>query len=395
MKLQKTLNTHKSSKREREKKVLIGLIEQFLSKGEPVGSSSLKDAGFDDISSATIRNYFAELEKEGYLKQLHTSGGRIPTQKAYRLYAKEFYDSTMVDPEEEAIINTIRKSETKEIALYLQQAAESLSILTNFAVFLSAPRFDHDFIMDLKLVPIDYYRFLCVIVTDFGVIQTELLHTDQKLSSFSIKRIEGYFHWRLTGHNKPENLNEEEEKLSQQFYNELMLRYIVGYSNFIEEEIYRTGFSKLLHYQDFHDTTILANSLSLFENAHSMRLLLRDCSSHDALKYWIGDDLSSYAGGKQRCSVLSIPYRINKKTVGAIGVLGPIRMPYKKLFGLLNRFADGVSEALTRNIYKFKINFRQPEPGTSYLQKEERRLIGQSRLMLLEDKTTSKLIEDS
>ncbi|NGX42457.1 MAG: Heat-inducible transcription repressor HrcA [Chlamydiae bacterium] len=377
----------KSKKNEREYKVLIGLIEHFLQSGKPVGSNALKEAGFADLSSATIRNYFFLLEKEGYLKQLHTSGGRVPTQKAYQYYAKEFIDSTVISPQEEEILATLRKNETKEIALYLQQCAETLTSLTNYAVFLSAPRFDHDFIIDLKLVPVDYHRFLCVIITDFGVIQTELLHADNKLSSFSIKRIEEYFHWRLTGRDKPENLSEAEEQLAQKFYNELMVRYIVGYSNFIDEEIYRTGFSKLLTYPDFHDTTVLANSLALFENAHSMRLLLRDCSAHGTLKFWIGDDLAPYATGKPNCSVLSIPYKINKQIVGAIGILGPTRMPYKQLFGLLRAFVDSVSETLTRNIYKFKINYRQPQPGTPYIQKEEHHLIGQSRLMLLEDKT--------
>jgi len=385
----KTEKTTKSSKQEREKKVLAGLIDYYIKTGTPVGSNTLKETGFEDISSATIRNYFANLEKKGYLEQLHASGGRIPTAKAYSFYAEEFYDSNTVDPEKEKILDSLRKSESKEIALYLQQCAETLSQLTNFAVFLSAPRFDHDFIVDIKLVPIDYYRFLCVLVSDFGVIQTELMHTDQKLSTFSIKRIERYFHWRLTDHDKPDEIEPFEEKIAQKFYNELMVRYIVGYSNFIDEEVYRTGFSKLLTYPDFQDSTTLANSLALFENAHSMRLLLRECSSRDALSHWIGEDLKPYATAKTNCSVLAIPYRINQKTVGAIGLLGPLRMPYKELFGVLRAFSDSISEALTRNIYKFKIQYRQPEPETSYLQKEEHRIIGQSRLMLLENKTNN------
>lgn len=385
--MQKAQNRKKISKKERERKVLFSLIDCFLKTGQPVGSKTLKETDFTDISSATIRNYFTQLENEGYLEQLHTSGGRIPTNKALRLYAEEHIHSTLLTPHNETILNTLRKSETKEIALYLQQAAETLSTLTNYAVFLSAPRFDHDFISELKLVPIDYYRFLCVLITDFGVIQTELLHTDSKLSAFSIKRIEAYFHWRLTGRDKPESITADEEKIAQKFYNEVMMRYIVGYSNFTEEEIYRTGFSKLLTYPDFNDTTVLANSLALFENAHSMRLLLRDCSAHQTLKFWIENDLTPFATGKPNCAVLAIPYYINKRTVGAVGILGPTRMPYKELFGLLKAFSDSISEALTRNIYKFKINYRQPKAGTPYLQKEEHHLIGQSRLMLLEDKS--------
>jgi len=377
----------KSNKEEREKRILLGLVDYFIKTGEPVGSNTLKDTSFSDISSATIRNYFSNLEKEGFLKQLHSSAGREPTAKAYRLFCKEYYNAATLSQKDQEILNSLAKSESKEISLYLQQAAETLSQLTNCAVFLSAPRFDHDFIVNFKLVPIDYHRFLCVLISDFGVIQTELMHTERRLSSFSIKRIENYFHFRLTGNSKPEEIDPFEEEIAKKFYNELVVRYIVSYSNFIDEEIYRTGFSKLLAYPDFHDTTVLANSLALFENAQSMRQLLRECSAKKRLTYWIGEDLKPFATAKTNCSILTIPYHINQQTVGAVGLLGPLRMPYKELFGVLRLFSDSISESLTRNIYKFKIQYRQPEPDISYLQKEEHSLLGQSRLMLLENKS--------
>ena len=80
----------KSGKTDRERKVLIGLVEHYIQTGKPVGSNVLKDVGFDDLSSATIRNYFAHLEEEGYLAQQHSSGGRIPTDQAFKLYANEY-----------------------------------------------------------------------------------------------------------------------------------------------------------------------------------------------------------------------------------------------------------------------------------------------------------------
>lgn len=377
LKLQKV---QKLSKKERERKVLIGLINHHLRTGQPVGSNSLKDAAFDEMSSATIRNYFVELENEGFLRQLHTSGGRVPTEKAYRLYAKEMYDQTAVEAEHVGVLHELRLQETKELTRFLQQAADTLSALTQCAVFLSAPRFDHDFVTDMKLVAIDPQRLVCVIVTDFGVIQTEVLQVDQKLGTLALRKIESYFHWRLRGSELPENLSEEEERLAIKLYGELMMRYIVGYSNFVEEDVYRTGFSKLLHYTDFHDTTTLANSLALFENAQSMRLLLRDCCARTELRYWIGEDLSPFALHKQECSVLAAPYKVNTQTVGAVGVLGPVRMPYGELFALLRLFCDTISEALTKSVYKFKISFRQPEPGKPYIQQEEQ------RWMLIEDK---------
>ena len=375
----KTLVPKKSTKQEREHKVLLGLVDFYLNTGKPVGSNSLKEAGFGELSSATIRNYFARLEEGGYLIQQHTSGGRIPTDSAYRLYANEYRDEENPVGLPSPLLDKLRNEETKEIAGYLQKAAETLSEATSTAVFLSAPRFDQDYITDLRLVPIDQNRCLCVIITDFGVIQTEVLPTDKKLNSFTTKRIESYFHWRLTGNDEPENLEPEEEKLAQSFWNEVMVRYIVGYSNFTNEEIYRTGFAKLLNYPEFHNPSTLAISLSLFENAHSMRLLLKECSKLNHLKFWIGSDLAPFTPETPNCSVIAIPYCIAGQAVGAIGVLGSTRIPYRTLFGTLRAFSDSISTALTRSIYKFKISFRQPQQGQFFLQSDKQ------NLKLLED----------
>lgn len=374
----------RSSKHDRVYQVLFGLINYYLKTGKPVGSNTLKEAGFDTLSSATIRNYFAQLEQEGFLIQQHSSGGRIPTHAAYRLYAKENAD-VEIAPATAQIFSELRQQDTREIAAYLQHAAETLSALTNCAVFLSAPRFDHDYIVGLKLMVIDQSRCLCVIITDFGLVQTELINLDRKLSAFAVKRMEAYFHWRLTGHDKPENFDREEEAIAQKIYNELMIRYIVNYSNFIDTELYRTGFSKLLIYPDFHDASVLANSLSLFENAQSMRQLSKECCKLNQLKFWIGDDLATHTQSTPNCAVIAIPYHINQSSVGVVGLLGPVRLPYPEIFGMIRNFAASISEALTRNIYKFKITFRQPHTGTYALRKEEYRLVDQSHLMLLED----------
>lgn len=380
----KPIEIKRMGKQDRERKVLLGLVEYFIQTGKPVGSNSLKEAGFGDLSSATIRNYFAHLEEEGYLTQSHSSGGRIPTPLAYKFYATTYLDIDPIELKGE-IFQSLRQFDSREIAFFLQEAAELLVQASNCAVFLSAPRFDHDFVIDLKLVSLDAFRCLCVLMTDFGVVQTEVLHLPEKLSSFAIKRIENYFRWRLTGRGQPENLEPAEEAIGQNFYNELMLRYIVGYSNFVDEDIYRTGFSRLLTYADFQDTSLLASGLSLFENVHGMRLLLKESKALDRLKLWIGDDLITCISNSN-CSVLAIPYYINRKPVGAVGILGPTRLPYRSLFSILRLFSECVSQTLTRNIYKFKISFRQPDKEKLYLQKEEYGLIGQSRLMLLEDK---------
>ncbi|MBI3211461.1 MAG: heat-inducible transcriptional repressor HrcA, partial [Simkania negevensis] len=270
------MGPQKKNKEEKKQSLLLGLVDLYLQTGKAISSNSLKDNGFASISSATIRNYFAFLEEEGYLVQKHASGGRVPTDLAYKVYAKHYLEGS--EPTEKEI-KKIRKNleeDAKDVARYLEHSAEVLSELSGSAIFLSSPRFDQDLIVDVKLVGIDQKRCLAVVVTNFGLIHSEILHLQKKLSHFAFKRIENFFRFRMTGLNRP-LLSPEEEKIGQDFYNEILLRYIVDYSNFSAEDLYKTGFSKLLHYPEFHDTTALANGLALFENASYMRSLLAEC----------------------------------------------------------------------------------------------------------------------
>lgn len=387
MKQGKTLPIKKYGKQDREMKVLLGLVEYYIATGKPVGSNTLKEAGFEALSSATIRNYFAHLEEEGFLVQQHSSGGRIPTAAAFRYYAGENLESYQIDEKTEKSLSTLRQEETHEVVAFLQRASERLSELTNGAIFLTAPRFDHDFILDIKFVPLDNSRGLCIVITNFGVIQTQMMQIESRLSSFSAKRIESYFHWRLTQLDRPENLTPEEEELAKNLYNELMVRYIVGYSNFSSEEVYRTGFSRLLTYPDFANGLSVASSLGILENSQTLRLLARESMKMNKMRVWVGDDLDNYCSETPCCAVMAVPYYINQKAVGVAGILAPMRMPYKQCIGALRYFSEVISEILTKSLYKFKITFREPSEEKVYLEKEE-----QQRLMLLEDHSMLKEI---
>lgn len=370
----KSIALKKPSKDQRERQILLGLVELYLEQGRPIGSNTLKENGFDHLSSATIRNYFAKLEEMGYLKQQHSSGGRIPTHLAYKVYAEACLQSPLIQEKDKQKLHTQLLKESREIATYLSQAAEVVSEATRCAVFLSAPRFDHDFVLDIKLLGIDQNRCLCVLITDFGLVHTEVLYTEKRLSNFSLKRIESYLHWKITSFDKPD-LIEEEEAIASRFYNEVMLRHIVSYTNFTAEDVYKTGFSKLLSYPDFNDASALAAGLSLFENPSSLRTLLRECTTAHHLCCWIGDELDLPS-----CSVIAAPYKINQVTVGALAVLGPNRIAYKKIFGILQTAAECMSESLTKSIYKFKIAFRQPKDTNHPF-------LSKTTSLLLEDKT--------
>lgn len=356
----KSFPPKKLPKTDREQAVLLGLIELYLKMGKPIGSHTLQENGFESLSSATIRNYFSKMEETGYLKQQHTSGGRIPTEKAFRLYADVHQNEGIIEKVQEEALEEALKNGTREIATLLNRLADSLSEMTKCAVFISAPRFDQDFIQDVKLIRIDPAKVLSVLITDFGLIRTETIYLENEIDPSFLRTTEEYFLWRLNKGEKPLFKNEGEAKLAQRIYNEIMVRHVVGYANFPEEDVIRTGLSKLLAYPEFNDAAALASSLSLLESQNQMRSLLRECCKENQMCTWIGNELCPFVPKDAECTVVAIPYRINQATTGAIALLGPMRLPYRNLFGLMQVFSESLSKTLTESVYKYKITFRQP-----------------------------------
>lgn len=367
----KSLTPKRPAKDQRERQVLLGLVELYLETGQPVGSATLHKERFPNISSATIRNYFSKLEKAGMLRQQHSSGGRIPTEEAYRAYLQAYQEKPETEEKEAEALRLKLTKSTREVAGYLQRAAEVIAEATQCAVFLSSPRFDQDFVLDIQLVSIDHHRCLCVLLTDFGMVHTELLHSEQGLSGLNLKGMAQYLQWRISGIEKPK-LSEREEKIASQFYKEIMLRHIVSYSNFSAEDIYKTGFSKLLNYPDFNNAASLASGLSLFENETDLRKLLQKACVDEKLCCFIGSDFEELSTELAGCSVLVVPYRIHQTIAGAIAILGPNRIPYRSLIGLLELAQEAIGETLTSSLYKFKITFRKPKPSQIELENQSR-----------------------
>lgn len=377
------MNQKRISKQEKEKSILLGLVNLFLQHGKPIGSNTLNENGFENISPATIRHYFIHLENQGYLHQQHLSGGRVPTDLAYKFYAHTYLDEKKATRDQEITIQNALSEETKEIGRYLQNAAEALAKATNCAVVLTSPRFDQDFIVSTKLISIDYHRALCVIVTNFGFVHTELLHSPIAMNDFPLDKIEQYFRYRTLGAEKP-LLSNDEEDVALQFYNEIFLRHAASYTHFTTEDMYKTGFAKLLHYPEFHETQALAGSLALFENDSNLRMLLHNCLESQTLRFWIGEDLLPYTPSPIVSSFIAIPYTIHDKFVGTIGILGPTRLPYRKIFGLLRTFSRYLSDGLTKSLFKFTISYREPY-SASITYKSPEKFIQDKSYLLLED----------
>ncbi len=349
-----------ASKKEREIEVLMGLVELFLTTGKPVGSNTLRENGFELLSSATIRNYFASLEECGYLIQEHTSGGRSPTDLALRLYVETLLEKKQfpkIGKQDYEFLQSIISKETKRLSYYLQEVTEAIADLTSLTTLITAPRFDQDFISKIILSKVDDGRAVCIIVTDFGFIHTETLYLPSQMSNFTINRLQEYFHFRLTSLDKP-SLTEEEEIFAKSAYDEVILRHFISFTNMNHPDIYKGGFAKLLRHSEFHDPKALSNTLSLFENSAILQQLLYN---NQGLKLHIGEDLKEHIPPPYKSSLIQIPYYIHNKAVGNIAVAGPSRMNYKGLISLLETISALLSDNLTKSLYKFQLNYRTPK----------------------------------
>lgn len=373
-----------SKKHEKERLVLCGLVDLYIKTGKPIGSNTLKESGFDHLSSATIRNYFLKLEEEGYLSQQHSSGGRLPTDLAYKFYIEHGQSKESSLKSKKRAVEKKLVYEDKEVVTYLIKVIELIAEETGCASLISSPRFDHDFVVEIKLVGLDAHRLLCILMTSFGMVSTEIFYIPEKISNFTIKRIESYFAYQRLGQEKPQ-LDPKELALAEHLYNELLLRHIVGHATFTKEDVYKTGFTHLLRYPELQETGALANTLSLFENPYLIQKLCEESQSQDNVKIWVGSDLEDYHRGCRDCSLLMIPYKIKDKKVGTIGLLGPTRIPYKELSDLLKVVSKGVSETLNSLLFKYEMSYRIPQTQGIDFKNEKKK--GSSSCLMIDDRT--------
>ncbi len=372
--------------------ILLTTIELYLRTGQPVGSKTLKEHYQTSLSSATIRNYFAELESKGFLKKNHISGGRIPTDLALRY----FVDHCSKQEEGELpdfILEKIHQlpDESKNIVRDLQKSSEVLVDALQLPVCFSAPRFDNDSITNVQITKVDEQRIVFILSTEFGQIFTDVLWVSDPVSASSLQSIEKFLQSCLHKQMPTDQLSSKEEQLGASLYNEILIRYLTRYCNFSEEDLYQTGLSKLLRYEAFKDPDSLATALSFFENRRNMARLLNIGMQKKEPCAFIGNELSQVLGiPTPQCSVITAPYSIGTaSSLGAFAILGPTNLPYREVLATLSYFTKKLNESLTRSFYKFKISLRRPCPSDPKLSQQPMELAKRAPIKLLPSKEMS------
>jgi heat-inducible transcriptional repressor len=336
---------------DRKIKILQAIIDDYINTGEPIGSRTIAKKYDLGISSATIRNEMADLEDMGYLVQLHTSSGRKPSDKGYRLYVDRLMHLEELSKEEELIIKgNLLNCALYEVDKIIKQASILLSELTNLTCIVTPPSVKKSYIKTVQLVNIDMNSVLSVILTDNGLIKNNIIRINKPISSEGLMKLNYMLDARLR--------NLTIEQINLEVINHLK-QDLMGHDdifNAIIPALYETlnlvepgdvlmeGETNILNYPEYNDIERAKEFIAFLNNKENVKGLL---TSSDDITVSIGGE--NFMPGAKEYSVISKVYTIGEKPVGSIGLIGPTRMHYSKVISILTKVIKEVNDNLSQN----------------------------------------------
>jgi len=331
---------------DRAKLLLKTLIERYIADGTPVGSRTLSRAPGLELSPATIRNVMADLEELGLIVSPHTSAGRIPTARGYRLFVDTML--TAQRPQLQAAPSLPADQPQKVIA----NAAQLLSNLSQFVGVVMAPRRTSAF-RHIEFLRLSDRRLLVIIVSPDGDVQNRVLFTDRDYSQSELVEAANYLNAHYSGlsiEQVRDRLKSEMDTLRGEIAS-LMQAAVQVSSEAIsqaQEEVVIAGERNLLSVSDFStDMNQLRRAFELFEQKAQLLRLLDVSSKAEGVRIFIGGE-SQYVPVEE-LSVVSANYEVDGQVVGTLGVIGPTRMPYERMIQIVDITARLVSNALSHH----------------------------------------------
>ncbi len=329
---------------ERKYKILQAIIRNYLETGEPVGSRTISKYTDLNLSSATIRNEMADLEELGYIVQPHTSAGRIPTDKGYRLYV----DHMMEEKEQEISDREKEVNEMKEflidkvdkVEVLLQNVAKLLANNTNYATLISSPQNKKNKLKFIQLTLVEPTKILAVIVLDGNVIRNRMIEIPEEIDAETVLKLNLLLNTSLNGLSLDEINLTIVSMLKNQAgeYTELMNSIINAIAEVISSEddlkIYTSGATNIFKYPELSDSTKASELLGALEEKQVLSNLITSSLDEEEGK---GTDIQVYIGNEtpittmKDCSVVTATYELGDGMKGAIGIIGPKRMDYEKV----------------------------------------------------------------
>lgn len=323
---------------ERKLKILKAVIQNYLETGEPVGSRTISKYTDLNLSSATIRNEMADLEELGYIFQPHTSAGRIPSDKGYRLYV----DMLMQDKEQEVTeIKEQMLQKADKMDQLLKQAAKVLANNTNYATMVSAPVSMKNRLKFIQLSQVDEEQLIAVIVLEGNIVKNQIIKVDQDLGSETLLKLNMLLNTTLNGMSIDQITLGLIAKLKEQagIHSGVISDVLDAVGNVIQldqdMEIYTSGATNIFRYPELSDKQSAQEIISAFEEKQQLSELVTQTLSSDnkGIQVYIGNEAP--VQNMKDCSVVTATYELGEGMHGTIGIIGPKRMDYEHVMDTL------------------------------------------------------------
>ena len=330
---------------ERAKLLLKALVERYIADGQPVGSRTLSKASGLELSPATIRNVMSDLEELGLIASPHTSAGRIPTNRGYRL----FVDTMLTVQKGELLTQRLAPDQPQKV---IANAANMLSSLSHYVGVVMAPKRASVF-RHIEFLRLSEKRVLLIIVSPEGDVQNRVIFTEADYSQSQLIEASNY----LNAHYAGMAIEQVRLRVKQELVNlqseiaSLMQAAVQMSSEVLNEEegdVVISGERNLLSVSDFSsDMGNLRQAFDLFEQKTQLMRLLDVSSQADGVRIFIGGE--SQFVPMQELSVVSASYEVDGHVVGTLGVIGPTRMPYERMIQIVDITSKMMGNALSQS----------------------------------------------
>lgn len=337
---------------ERKKEVLKAVIADYIFTAEPVGSSAITGRYLKDLSSATVRNVMSELEEMGFLCQPHTSAGRIPTEKGFRLYVDHLMQPKALQRQEREEIKKVCNSSGHEVSDLIKDVSRILSAISHHTGLAIVPRFGDTTLKHIEFVRLKGRKALVVLVSQTGIVQNKLIELEEELKQGDLDRMSGYLNELFSGltiTGIKRSLLEEMRK-EKNLYDKLLKRAlrvgkeVLGEAGTELKEVFIEGQSRLFEHPEFLDVERMKEIFRAFEEKSKIIRLLDKSLKAEGMHIFIGCETGS--SELKGCSLITATYGMDGDILGSLGVIGPVRMDYSRIIPLVDYTAKLVEKML-------------------------------------------------
>ena len=328
---------------DRKKKILQYVVDDYIATAQPVSSKNITEKYMKDISSATVRSELSGLEEMGYLTQLHTSSGRVPSIEAYKLYVGELMDKSKLSGKEIVAIKNAFKNHADNLEAVVLSAVKVISDLTDYTSVAIPARNGKEKIVKLDIFRCKPGQALLLIATENILIRDKFIDVPVNMTDNQVAEASRLIDKLLTG-KQLEQISEISRTISEEFevYREIFEGIMVAIEEYIQKDkpsLFVEGENKILNHPEYSDSEKVKNFLSVVAGKEKLRDLLSSDKDNIEINIKIGGENKEIP---EDCSLVTATYSASGVEMGTYGVIGPLRMDYQKVVSVL----EGVGKIL-------------------------------------------------